>query len=292
MHPRSRDYPTLRRGRVSVRDLRFVPELQDKLNRVNKRRKPKDRLFEPLRVDGDFGRKTEQAVRAFQRAYGLSPDGVVGRYTWGSLLMVTRDEQEFVEEVTPTKFLGDYDWIHEWEGHAGRPYWPGGASGLTLDPGVDIGHVKFSLVRHLYWNILTPKQLDALSQASGVKGQKAEAFTKRVGIRSVRISRSEAADLFPQTTRTYWETVILRFPILVDDPNIPTRVIEALHTAFLSIAYNRGPRNRNLKVLEEPMRKKQFLIVGNLIAGMQQNHKLRGIQRRRRAEGRLILNSL
>lgn len=37
-------------------------------------------------VDGDFGEQTETAVKAFQSAEGLEPDGVVGGATWDVLL--------------------------------------------------------------------------------------------------------------------------------------------------------------------------------------------------------------
>jgi peptidoglycan hydrolase-like protein with peptidoglycan-binding domain len=36
--------------------------------------------------DGIFGANTLKAVKAFQKAQGLSIDGVVGENTWGKLL--------------------------------------------------------------------------------------------------------------------------------------------------------------------------------------------------------------
>lgn len=35
--------------------------------------------------DGKFGSLTEEAVKAFQKANGLKPDGIVGEKTWGKL---------------------------------------------------------------------------------------------------------------------------------------------------------------------------------------------------------------
>ncbi len=44
----------------------------------------------PIPITGYFGQQTENAVRAFQQAYGLSPDGIVGRETWDTLYDVYR----------------------------------------------------------------------------------------------------------------------------------------------------------------------------------------------------------
>ncbi|MBP6821903.1 MAG: peptidoglycan-binding protein [Acidobacteria bacterium] len=40
----------------------------------------------PLKVDGIFGPKTNQAVLTFQRTFGLTVDGITGPQTWGTLL--------------------------------------------------------------------------------------------------------------------------------------------------------------------------------------------------------------
>lgn len=53
-----------------------VAELQTELN---------DRGFDCGKVDGIFGKGTESAVKAFQRASGLTADGIVGRKTWAAL---------------------------------------------------------------------------------------------------------------------------------------------------------------------------------------------------------------
>lgn len=41
--------------------------------------------FDPGAIDGIFGTRTHNALVAFQRAKGLSPDGIAGRRTWAQL---------------------------------------------------------------------------------------------------------------------------------------------------------------------------------------------------------------
>lgn len=48
----------------------------------------KDDQKKALIVDGDFGSRTEQAVKKAQRKYGITDDGVAGKQTWSKLLGV------------------------------------------------------------------------------------------------------------------------------------------------------------------------------------------------------------
>ncbi len=57
---------------------RSVAQLQTALNRISQ----SFPAIPKLRVDGIFGPGTEAAVRVFQRVFGLTEDGIVGRQTW------------------------------------------------------------------------------------------------------------------------------------------------------------------------------------------------------------------
>lgn len=65
--------PKLRKGSNSG----YVKTVQILLNKYNKA---------GLVEDGDFGSKTDTAVRAYQKSRGIGVDGIVGVKTWGQLL--------------------------------------------------------------------------------------------------------------------------------------------------------------------------------------------------------------
>ena len=64
----------LRRDDEDASEIRYLQELLIYRN------------FPPGPVDGDFGPKTEAAVKAFQTSRGLEDDGLVGKLTWEALL--------------------------------------------------------------------------------------------------------------------------------------------------------------------------------------------------------------
>lgn len=179
-------------------------------------------------------------------------------------------------------FRGDLAWLHAREGHRGVPYWPGGASGVTLDPGLDIHHADWTLVAAVLQPHLSASQFRRLKVARdlGRPGLEAKEAAKRLS--DIRISRELAAELLPQVADPYWRALVKRFPNLVDGP-------PAAHTALLSLGYNRGAGNRALSVLRPWIAAGDWSEVGRQIKRMQQDHRLSNIRERRRLEGDLIL---
>ncbi len=185
-------------------------------------------------------------------------------------------------------FRGDLSWVHAREGHAGKAYWPGGASGVTLDPGVDLGHAKPSLIETAYKDLLTAVQFEATTSVLGIKGDAAKAaLESSPDLQSIRISRAEADTIFQYTAQPYWQAIIRRFPNLAAADSLGS-----VQTALLSIGYNRGTGNRGLEVLKQPIQDKDWVEVSNLIGSMQQDHSLEGIRKRRRMEAELIKQEL
>ena len=187
-------------------------------------------------------------------------------------------------------FSGDLKFIHKFESHVGKPYFPGGNSGVTLDPGLDLGQVAFSSVEEYYADILSPEQIEDLKRLRMKRGEEAknllkQALLDKTPASTIEISRDQAVQILPVIAESYWKRLCRRFPRLESAP-------APVQTAMLSLGYNRGTGNRHLKALEVPIEKGYWQAVGWIIYLMQQNHKLLGIRSRRKEEGRLILNKI
>ena len=242
-------------------------------------------------VDGLFGSGTERAVKTFQRSQGLETDGIVGPATWRALEPhLGKQERPPSYDHVPgfETFHGDLDWVHQREGHAGRPYWPRGSSGVTLDPGFDLGRQTMDRARSLYGPIFTAAQYRALQKVIGLRGAEAgRALKGSPVLQSARVSRAQAAKMLPFVAVRYWKAVGGKFSP-IRDAETPGSV----QTVILSLAYNRGANNKELKALSEPIRNGKWLKVADLVGSMQQNHELPGIRIRRRQEADLIRQEL
>ena len=241
----------------------------------------------PMTVDGKFGSGTAAVVKAFQRGHAAAESGIVDRATWSAL----EDDLEAATGAEAARiaaflgqFQGDLDWVHEEEGHRGRPYWPGGESGITLDPGVDLGHASPGLVEELFGPIVDSAQMEALRGVFGIQGEPANTALKASPvIQGIRISSDQALEMMPNAAKTYWDSIRRRFDSLVRDDTPPS-----VQTVLLSLAYNRGAGNSGLEVLRQPLESKKWSEVAGTIGAMQQDHSLEGIRTRRQQEGLLV----
>ncbi|SCY15434.1 peptidoglycan-binding protein [Desulfoluna spongiiphila] len=233
----------------------------------------------PVDTDGLFGRGTEAELKRFQADKGLAATGIVDSDTWKAL--------ETGGEIL-RGFRGDAAWVHAREGYAGKAYWPGGESGVTLDPGIDLGYAASSLVEKLYGPLFSREQLSAIESVAGIKGEAAKAaLSANPVVQSIRVSREQSDTIFPYAADPYWEKISGRFKTLADDDTFPP-----VQTVMLSLAYNRGPYNKGLEVLRQPIEEKNWAEVANVVGAMQQDHPLEGIRKRRRMEAELIRSHL
>jgi hypothetical protein len=196
-----------------------------------------------------------------------------------------------------TDFRGSTRWIHAREGSGleayGRSaYWPGNTSGVTLDPGFDLGYQTGALLRKYYDHVLTEQELRACLSVVGLRGKHARAALRSDTdeadtLRGITIPKDRQQALFAVVAVSYWERISERFPVLRDECT-PGPV----QTALLSLAYNRGARNGDLATLAGPLASESWDEVGWQVSRMQQNHGLNAIRLRRRREGALIVQPL
>ena len=152
------DNPVLKRGDNGP----DVTEAQSFLNRNGA-------ILDP---DGNFGGSTEEAVRELQAVTGIPVTGIVDSVTWRRLRSLAEPSREiptravaFIcrEEVGSRRL---YDMRQ-------RPTWPGGASGVTIGIGYDLG---YQTTFEADWaGLLTAPQMSALKQWIGIRGQNAAA---------------------------------------------------------------------------------------------------------------------
>jgi len=122
--------------------------------------------------DGDFGGGTEDAVREFQAIRGIPVTGIIDSVTWKGLRALSEPSRDIPARAV--SFIGReevgsrrlYDMSQ-------RPTWPGGASGVTIGVGYDLG---YQTTFDADWaGLLIAPQLAALRKWVGLRGQAAAA---------------------------------------------------------------------------------------------------------------------
>lgn len=217
----------------------------------------------------------DSVTRFYQAHAGLQVDGAPGPITESAatadLIVASRADRDWAG------FSGSLGLLVQWEGHAGRPYWPAAQSGLTLDPGFDLRWHSADELAELYGPILKPGDLEALELAIGMGPLLARELVHDPLISRIRISRVQAARLLPRIASPYWLTATRMLRGLErSGEGVPG----AVQSAALSLCYNAGPND--LAALRPSFEARDW----NALAGVLE--QIPKIPRRRRAEAALI----
>lgn len=140
--------------------------------------------------------------------------------------------------------------LHREEGWAGRPYWPGSRSGITIDPGDDLGYRTQESFASDWCPHLAVADFRRLQRIVGLKGASAEAALPQVA--DIRIPRRGAIQVFDDCLEPRYAKMTLEAFPGADKlgPNV--------WTALFSLVYNRG--DKVPEIFQDPRREEMMLI--------------------------------
>lgn len=282
---------------------------------------PKTRAAWKAAVHCDFSDTDEVAVRRIQvhlsnaGFYTGKVDGCPGprtRHAWRSANLLGLDIdpetvedprlKSLAEETAPPAAIDDplsdkaVALILESEGLDQPGQWPGGASGVTIGIGYDLGYEDFAKD---WKGVLDAQTFNALLPAVGKKGE--EAHSMSFGLRCIRIGRPIAQKVFAEST-------IPKFEKQTEDAFPGMNVLPAdAEGALVSLVYNRGPSTAGDRRIE--MKRIHDLIAnfdGSNLKGLQDaiadqframkrlwvGKGLDGLLARRDAEANLVENAV
>jgi len=126
-----------------------------------------------LDPDGGFGDGTEAAVREFQAANGLPVSGTIDAVTWQTLRGLPEPSPDIPTRSVAFIAREEVGGRRYYDTQCTRPTWPGGASGVTIGVGYDLG---YQAAFDVDWSdLLPPAQMASLRPWLGRKGQAASA---------------------------------------------------------------------------------------------------------------------
>lgn len=179
-------------------------------------------------------------LKRIQRRYGLSEDGVLGPVTLTALeraagldppwsLRVSRKSIEMIVrfEIVSAAY---------YRKTLMRPTWPGGASGVTIGIGYDLGYRTKKQIERDWRSHVVSFNLNALSLCAGVKGDGADARLK------VHMSLGQIDDITLEAAReVFYVTSLPEYAKRTRKafPGVELLPADA-QGALLSLVYNRG----------------------------------------------------
>lgn len=240
---------------------------------------------------------TSDRIKHIQKYFNLEPDGIIGPAT------LTAIEDRLFDDADKPK--NDYSLTISSAGMAQlvrheivskayynkflkHPIWPGGASGVTIGIGYDLGYNRVSQIQRDWSGKVSELDLEKLKKMSGLKAGKAKQQLRR--LKTVSVTFDDAITVFSESTLPrYAASARKTYP-----------GIENLHAdaqaALLSLVYNRGTamsgaRRKEMAAIRPLVLQQDYAGIAQEILNMKrlwQGRGLDGLLKRRDDEAELV----
>ena len=178
--------------------------------------------------------------------------------------------------------------IFDYEGIDQPSDWPGGASGITIGIGYDLGYESAGDFQADWQSRLSAGEFTTLSQVVGIKGTEAKA--KASDLKTIKIKKDAAEEVFTQRSVPKYQALTQQAFPGVD--GLPADAQGAL----FSLVYNRGTSmegdsRKEMRAVRDAVAKADLQEIANQIRAMKRlwvNKGLDGLLKRRDAEAELV----
>lgn len=181
-----------------------------------------------------------QRLRRIQQALGVTADGLLGPETLSALevqLDISVPARAYSLEVSreSLSLLVEFEVTSRstYEQHYRRPVWPGGASGVTIGIGYDLGMTPKTQIQKDWEGWIADVDLKRLLTVQGIKGDPARQLARSLS--DVQIPFQVAETVFYQSTLPYFAALTRS-----TYPGVQKLAGDA-QGMLLSLIYNRGP---------------------------------------------------
>ncbi len=245
---------------------------------------------------------TQERIRQIQARLGLQDDGIIGPATLTAIERLL--DQQFGQSTDIPRLtcsMVGLEWIVKFEisseayynRHLKHPTWPGGASGVTIGIGYDLGYVSAAQMRRDWGGKIADADVEILEKVCRLKAEDARAKLRLVSIKSVAVSFESASQVFYfSSLPTYAAKCLKAYPGVEQLP-------ADAQAALLSLVFNRGTRKsgttrREMKAIEPLVATGDLDGIAQQILSMKrlwEGRGLDGLLRRREHEAALVEGS-
>ncbi|MEO1080120.1 MAG: peptidoglycan-binding protein [Pseudomonadota bacterium] len=247
---------------------------------------------------------TKERIQGIQRRLGLQADGIIGPATLSAIERLIELQEQATPSEVPASLscsLSALAWIVAFEisseayynRRLKRPYWPGGASGVTIGIGYDLGYCSAAQCRRDWGGQIPDADVSVLETACRLKGDEAKRAVGRARLSALQVPIDPAREVFYVASLPYHaERCREAYPGVEQLP-------ADAQTALLSLVFNRGTRKsgsrrREMKALEPLVRDGDLDGIAAEIRKMKrlwEGTRLTGLLTRRDREARLVEES-